>query len=69
VRTLQKEDTEGHTKTMFSCRDKSITLGAFVNKTINLKVKIETGTSVLLSIFVVLLNRKVPGCVEKVIIR
>jgi len=30
-----KEDTEGHTKTMFSCRDKNSSLSAFVNKTIN----------------------------------
>jgi|GEM_PF-3694474 len=30
-----KEDTEGHTKTLFSCRDKNIELGVFVNKTIN----------------------------------
>jgi len=30
-----KEDTEGKTKTLFSCRDKNISLGAFVNKTIN----------------------------------
>lgn len=30
-----KEDTEGETKTLFSCRDKNISLGAFVNKTIH----------------------------------
>lgn len=30
-----KEDTEGHTKTLFSCRDKNTPLGAFVNKTIH----------------------------------
>ena len=30
-----KEDTKGQTKTLFSCRDKNISLGAFVNKTIH----------------------------------
>ncbi|HKL32229.1 MAG TPA: hypothetical protein VJ919_06840 [Tangfeifania sp.] len=30
-----KEDTEGQTKTLFSCRDKNTSLGEFVNKTIH----------------------------------
>mgnify|MGYP005843984173 CR=1 FL=1 len=30
-----KEDTDGQTKTMFSCRDKNLSLGTYVNKTIH----------------------------------